>query len=505
MFDGNYLTNNQWNRWQDGRCKSMGGYRVLTKVLPQVSRGMNIFDSGAVVWMSTGMQSFLYLTQFNANAQIISTTDVTPVGFPSDPNNLWQFDYLYDVSSSTVRVIAHAAPNLADISSTVAQPVWYGDATGMIQLTTTGSSVSGGVVVLQPYLFTFGTSGTVNWSVANKPNDFANTGSGTARIAAMKIVAALPLRAGAGNAPAGIFWALDSLIIATFVGGTPIFNFSTYSNAASILSSQSVIEYDGTYYWAGVDRFMSFNGVVREVPNDMNLNWFYDNLNFTQRQKVFAFKIPRYGEIWWCYPRGNATECTHAVILNLREHRPDGMPVWYDTQLPNSGRTCAHESQVFAWPLVAGLDADPVTGLFPVWQHEYGTDAINGQTVSAVLKYHTTPELSLIAPPGGSGGLDASTIVDAMEPDILQTGPMTIQMIGRANARAPDQMGTPQSIIASTDSVGVSAENQLTFFPITERNQRLARWTFESNVAGGSYFMGKTIIHVGQADGRRRS
>ena len=99
------------------------------------------------------------------------------------------------------------------------------------------------------------------------------------------------------------------------------------------MSSQCVIEYDGIYYWCGVDRFLMFNGVVREVPNSLNLNWFYDNLNFNQRQKVFAVKVPRWGEIWWCYPRGNATECTHAVIYNVREN------TWYDCELPNDGRS----------------------------------------------------------------------------------------------------------------------------------------------------------------------
>lgn len=504
-FDGNFLVDNQWNRAQYGRNRSMGGYRRLSNNLPQLARGMDIFDSGGFVYIATGMASYLYQNTIDQFGNQVAAADRTPVGFVASPNNLWQFDYIYDVSSAVVTVIAHGAPNLADISSTVPQPVWFGDATGATPLVTTTSSVSGGCVCLQPYLFTYGTAGTVNWSVPNKPSDFSNTGSGTARIGAMKIVAALPIRAGAGNAPSGLFWALDSVIRCSFVGGTTTFQFDTFSNEASILSSQSVIEYDGVYYWAGVDRFMSFNGVLREVPNDMNLNWFYDGLNFQQRQKVFAFKIPRYGEIWWCYPRGNATECTHAVILNLRERRPDGMPVWYDTQLPNSGRTCGHESQVFAWPLMTGVDADPVSGLFRIWQHEYGTDAVDGISVAAIRKYYETPEFALTAPTSGAAGIDASVVVDAMEPDFLQDMNITVQMIGRVNARAPDQFGTPQTLIASTDGTGVDAQNQLMFFPATERNQRLLRFHVESNVQGGSYFGGKTILHIGQGDSRRRS
>lgn len=37
--------------------------------------------------------------------------------------------------------------------------------------------------------------------------------------------------------------------------------------------------------------FMVSNGVqVDELPNDMNLNWFYNNLPFAQATKVFTMK-----------------------------------------------------------------------------------------------------------------------------------------------------------------------------------------------------------------------
>lgn len=503
-FDGIALTDDLWSRINHGRPKSMQGYRRLINNLPQIARGMNVFDNAGYVYVVNGMQSHLYQNQIDINGNIANVSDRTPAAFVPDPNNLWQFDYLFDVTSSTVRVIAHAAPNLTDISNSTAQPVWYGDATANVALTTTGSSVSGGVVVLPPYLFTFGTSGTLNWSVPNTPNDFASSGSGTARVTSLKVVAGLPIRAGAGNAPAGLFWALDSVIMATFIGGTPVFNFSTFSNEASILSSQSVVEYDGIYYWLGVDRVMSFNGVVREVPNDMNLNYFYDNLNFAARQKCFAFKIPRWGEIWFCMPLFGATECNYAMILNLREIRPDGMPVWYDTKLPGSGRTCGHESQVFNWPLVAAVDPDVVTGNFRVWQHEYGQDSIDGTSVTAIEKYFTTQEYSNIAPSSG-GGLNASLIGDIFEPDFLMSGAMTVQMIGRANARAPDVLGTAQAVIQSIDGTGVSTDNQLAFFPSGEKNQRLMRFKLDSNVLGGSYHAGKNIVHLGQGDGRMRT
>jgi hypothetical protein len=51
--------------------------------------------------------------------------------------------------------------------------------------------------------------------------------------------------------------------------------------------------------------------------NDINLNYFYDNVNYTQRQKVWGTKVPRYNEIWWFWPKGDATECTDVLIYNV--------------------------------------------------------------------------------------------------------------------------------------------------------------------------------------------
>ena len=87
---------------------------------------------------------------------------------------------------------------------------------------------------------------------------------------------------------------------------------------------------------------------MKEIPNNMNQNYFFDNLNYDQRQKVWATKVPRYGEIWWFYPRGDATECTDAIIYNVREN------TWYDAgEARGAQRSAGYFSQVFAYPVAA--------------------------------------------------------------------------------------------------------------------------------------------------------
>jgi len=217
--------------------------------------------------------------------------------------------------------------------------------------------VSGGVVVLHPYTFVYGNNGLIKNNSAGNINDWVSADANETNVASTKIVKGLPLRGGS-NAPSGLFWALDSLIRVSYnptnigvpdsadFGATLYWRYDIISSQTSILSSQSVIEYDGIYYWCGVDRFLLYNGVVKEIPNTMNQNYFFDNLNYAQRQKVYATKVSRFGEVWWFYPRGDSEECNDAIIYNIREN------CWYDAgEALGTRRSAGFFSQVFHYPI----------------------------------------------------------------------------------------------------------------------------------------------------------
>lgn len=245
-------------------------------------------------------------------------------------------------------------------------------------------SVSGGVVSLHPYVFVYGNDGLIRNCASGNLDDWVSAEANAVNVATGKIVQGLPVRGGS-NSPSGLFWSLDSLIRVSFaptslgVAGTGNFAAPTFwrydiiSSQSSILSAQSVIEYDGIYYWCGVDRFLLYNGVVKEIPNPFNQNWFFDNLNYTQRQKVYATKVPRFGEIWWFYPRGNSTECNDAVIYNIREN------VWYDLGTAMGARRSAgYFSQVFRFPVNAGWFTNYTGGVLDTSITDDGSGYTNG-------------------------------------------------------------------------------------------------------------------------------
>jgi hypothetical protein len=334
--------------------------------------------------------------------------------------------------------------------------------------------------MLHPYLFYYGTAGIVGWSVAGTPTNLTGAGSGVARVWSQKIIKGLPLRAGSGSAPAGIFWAYDAVLRASFTGGSTVFQFDVLATDTSIMSPNSVVDYDGVFFWAGVDRFFMFSGVVREIPNQMNMNWFFDNISVSQRSKVFAFKVPHFGEIWFCYPRGTATECTHAVIYNVREQS------WYDTALPASGRASGGFNNGFATPILT--DAVPSSSGYRVWIHEQGVDEIDGENASPIESYFETADLSQLVK-----GTNQYVRITIVEPDFIQSGEMHFQVTGRANARA-------QEVYSSEFVIPETAQTPHEQIVMLKEQRRELRVRFHSNCLGGDYQMGQIIGHLDGGD-----
>lgn len=453
--------------------------------------------------------------------------------------------------------------NTTVVSVTGTTVIMSAAATGSASITATfdnNISVSGGCVVIHPYLFVYGNNGLIQNSSAGDFNNWVASDANVNNVATGKIIKGLPLRGGS-NSPSGLFWSTDSIIRVSFapstVGGVNYYwSYDLISSQTSVMSSSSIIEYDGIFYWVGVDRFLSYNGVVQEVINNTNANHFFDNINFAQRQKVWATKVPRFGEIWWFYPRGDATECNDAIIYNVREK------VWYDAgQSPSAHRSAGVFSEVFPKPIWAGNDTltsasftgtvtgttltvsavafgsvnvgqilngtgIPVnmvitgfgtggggTGTYTVsnpssifvastqitvqscvlWQHETGTDAVYLSNIDAIYSYFETPNM---------GTMTGLVGADQQPGDNMWT---------RVERIEPDfiQSGEMQVIVTGkgyaddVDRPSVPYTFQPGTLKIDMREQRREmRLRFESNTFNGSYQTGKVLLSLTTGDTR---
>lgn len=567
-FEGDQYVDGQWVRFQRGLPRKIGGYRSINKFLQGLPRALHEYTLDLLTYIHAGSANLVERFYIDGGYNTSVITDRTPSTLDASEANLWQFD-VSTAAGSGLQILAQVAPNLNCICNSEGGQLFTGDAFGTAALTEvtnfpTPYSLTGGVVALHPYTVAFGNDGFVMWSVPGDPTDFTSSGAGNAYVTGQKIVRGMPLRGGPGNSPSGLLWSADSLIRMSYTGdATAAFQFDTISAQSSILSAQSPIEYDGVFYWIGTDRFLMFNGVVREIENNMNINFFFDNLNYSQRQKVFSFKVPRFGEIWWCFPKDDSLEPNHAVIFNVREN------TWYDCALPNGGRGAGIFPAVFRKPLMSGVEpqeaalieavpdnegsgyvvGDVLTvsggevtiaaqltvetvdtggeiltvsvsnaGLYPVppespavvtggsgssatfdltfvnpykfWVHEVGTDEVDGLNVNPIQSYFETADLSL---PVMSQTNRAMQVL-LMEPDFVQSGPMTVQAMGRANARSPEVNGEIKTIVEDPQT----PQEQVIYF---KEQRRELRFRFESNCIGGDYQMGLVLAHVQPGDG----
>jgi hypothetical protein len=478
-FDADGYIDGLWTRFQRGKPRKMGGYRNLDDTIGGIGRGGNLLNRGGLSYVHIGTGNGIDQVVLNKAGDVVSYANRTPSGFAASDTMQWQFDVMYDpVVANKAQIVAHATPSIGSI----------GDATGTAQLTAISSiSVSGGILAMLPYLTAFGNDGQFRWSLLNSPSDFVSAGSGEAYVAKQKIIRGLPLRGGPSASPSGLFWSLNGLIRVYYTGGTTFFGFDTLSENTTILSSMSPIEYDGVYFWPGAERFMMFNGAVRELPNVNSFNWFYDNLNQAHSDKIFSFRNTRFGEIWWCFPYQDSTEPNAAVIYNVREN------LWYDTMLPGAGRSTAISPQVYRYPLMTGVTPNE-SSQYKLWQHETGSDEIDGNSTSAVRAMFETNDMCLLKSPNGAQ--DKRLHIDAVEPDFVQTGEMSVTVVGNANARSSDEEGEQRVFPAPP----AAATDQVINFKETRRQLRMR---FESNTVGGDFQMGQVVAHIAENGGTR--
>lgn len=485
--EGNYWNEGQWTRFYRGLPRSIPGYRAMTDSYPGPSRGLYVNLNGTgYLDVFSGSSDALSVGQFTTGGFGSGVTDITPAGFPADPNNLWQFDAFYNATGGgEIDLISHGAPNLTDISSNIEAPVYYGDITAAVaplpaQAGAGGDfTISGGILALNPYVIAYGSLGLVAWSDINNPALFPTANA--ANPTSTKIVNGMSLRGSA--APAALLWSLNSILQMTFVGGDVVWSFSTLSDQSSILSSSGIVEFDGVYFWPGVDRFLTFNGALRELPNQMNLDFFYSNLNFDQRQKVFGYKIPRWGEIVWCFPKGSSTECNWQIVYNVREG------IWYDSPLPPGGRSSAYFAQSWQYPIMFGATPYPASN-YQLWQHEFGQNEIIGNTVNAIESFIESSDLSIVGGDMGTGEDNIWTQLVGMEPDFLFGNALNIQILTREFAQ-------DDSIIAENRVITKSPP--LNYFD-TQIQGRYVRWRITCNEQNGYMIMGQPQFMYRQGD-----
>ncbi len=503
QYDSDSYVDGQWCRFYNGMPRKMAGYKALNYGQPEVVRNMFSVPVASSIDVYLGRASSIGYINVTFEGAASNRIDRTPTsGFTPNDNNQWSFDIFVDstTSTSTSNIVAQVAQNVLDITSTIDGPIFYGDIntdTPLQQVVDTNNGnapimCSGGIVYADPILVAYGNNGDIMWSERNNINKWSVTVDSVVEpnllsITNTKIIKGYRNR-GAGNGSI-LFWTATSLISATYTltAGEATFSSQTLADDITIISPNCIVQYNQQFFWIGIDQFYVFNGITQKLPNDMNADWFFNNLNYKYRSKVFGVVVPRYGEIHWHFPRrmpgvaeeDQPTECTDVIILNIFAK------AWFNTEL---GRTAGIPSTTFPYPLLA--DSEPFNDggvmKYPIWQHEKGLDKVIGQYTYPIESYFQSAYVDLFT---NQPDINRMMRVRRVEPDFVIAGEMQVEVITRVFPHSPDVVTGPFTFDDTTVKIDdVNCQG------------RLVSCRFTSNCLGGYYQGGHILFDYNLGD-----
>jgi hypothetical protein len=434
QFQGDYCLDGQWIRFQRGKVKKIGGMKGIAPQAPIA----NVTNLTIVPWTGGGEEVLTFISHREGIYVITSSIDweavrsLSILDIVANPTTLWETTTVIDKGGQNTSIVFMQTPNGVNINQNSASTFYVQNiATPLVAppiqpLVGVDPLINGGLCFAAPYLFLYGSNGLIQYSTL--ANTFEFKADDKATISSDKVIFGSPIRGGS-NSPSLLFWTLSSVVRVTnaATGEKAIgLKSDTISKSSSILSSRCVVEYDGLFFWAGTDRFFVYNGIVQEMDNRMNLNYFYDNLDMNYRQNVFGVKQTKFGEIWWFYPvKGDNGVVKRAIVYNKREN------FWYDVDLPRTAGTFSNDfgfMATFGSPLVNNDNTQHL------WKHEVGESQewrpAGDKQIDSIPSSFTTPIFSWVAfPPKPSRGASPSQFINRwmdlqrIEPDfVVPTG-----------------------------------------------------------------------------------
>jgi hypothetical protein len=132
VFDRLFYTDGEWVRFQRGRPRKIGGFRVISDQLTGPSRGVWVNPQNAFTSIFSGYNDGLQVLTIDNNGVGSGVGNFTLSNFTASDLNLWQFDGFYDVAGTGLQsLVAHPGQNLASISNDNNTPVLVGDITAL--------------------------------------------------------------------------------------------------------------------------------------------------------------------------------------------------------------------------------------------------------------------------------------------------------------------------------------------------------------------------------------
>lgn len=264
-----------------------------------------------------------------------------------------------------------------------------------------------------------------------------------------------------------------------FIGPPYTFGIQMISNNISIMGYNTAAALDDTVIWMGEREFFIYTGKTDPLLCPVK-DYVFDNMNFSERDKICAALNSEYNEITWFYPSASSSENDLYVTFNYREQ------VWTYGALP---RTAWIDHGLREYPQAANGDGY-------LYNHELGTDDGSTNPPTPLNAYIES------APVDIENG-DRFSFIRRIIPDVSFTNstntPRLDMTLKTQNYPGSNYVDGPSSEVIRSAVVPVEQYTQVKDIRLRGRSVILR---VESNRLGTSWRLGSPRIEI-QPDGRR--
>jgi len=299
-----------------------------------------------------------------------------------------------------------------------------------------------------------------------------------------------------------LVWTDTALFTMRFVGQPFTFAFSQVGTNCGLTGQNACVEVDGSAYWLSENGFFRYAGKLESLPCLVE-DFVYNDINLESGNQMISAGLNNlFGEVIWFYPTSSSSVVNRMVAYNYFDSSPQ-RPVWTVGTL---ARTMWQDSAVFGSPhateYTAGNDSSfdvvgNTEGRTIYYQHETGTDQVQGGTTTAILAnissgdFDISQRRSALGQSTGAADLrgDGEFLMKVRRfiPDFIsQTGATRVTLNLRDfpnDARTSSSLG-PFDITSSTKKVDTRARGRAVSLKIenTASNQSWRLGTFRLDI-----------------------
>lgn len=244
-----------------------------------------------------------------------------------------------------------------------------------------------------------------------------------------------------------------------YIGGQFVWQTKLLDPSIGIIAQNARVVADGVVYWMGSKNFYMWRGGnVEVVPSNTSeectaLRYVFGNMNYGQKEKIFAWFNTEFREVWYHYPSAESNNPDRVIRVNIDR---------FSWVIDEMSRTAAE------YPAIIEQTPYLINSTGTVYLHENGFN-----DDGAAMDWHVETPFSF----AGTN----TVVLDAFIPDHDLTGSITVQIKTRDYPKSSNKRNSSYAVSATDERKAVGLEGR--FF-----NYRISGSALEQNWVCGQWY-----------------